>query len=131
MTDIHNLDDYIIEYYNKWHETRYKNTDYLEFITKILHLLLLACVFLGPFMPHHILPYYIICSIFLVTSWHIFGGCVLTQPFGNKQLVPLSNKRKDKMLAIWILIAIIGFVYKPLSLFNIVKNIVNYLDQYN
>ena len=131
IKDIDNLDDYIVEYYNKWSTTRYGETGYIEYLTKIFHLLLIVIILTGPFLPHQILPYYIIGIIFLVLSWHIFDGCVLTKPYGNKQLVPLSDNRKGKMLATLLLFAIIGFSYKPLSLYNIIKSIIDYLDQYN
>ena len=129
--DLDNLDDHLVEYFNKWKETRYNNTGYLEFIVKILHLFILIGVLIGPFLPHKLLPVYIINIIFLYISWKIFGGCVLTQPFDNKQLVPLSNKRKGKILAVLLLIAIIGFVYKSFAPYNLITNTVKYFDQYH
>jgi len=137
--NIENLDDYIVKYLVKWFNVIYDNN--MNLIEKIVviflhffHVIIILFNIFGAFLPPSLLKLYIFFTLLLVSSWYIFGKCMIlfyTYKIDNREydFLPLNNKTRMTILGIFFLWAIIGILFPNLSLFYISKNIINNLNK--
>lgn len=137
--NIENLDDYIIKYLIKWFHVIYDHK--LNISEKIViiffhifHILVILFNFLGAFLPPKLLKIYIFFTMMLLSSWYIFGKCMIlfyTYQIDKRDydFLPLNNKTRLIILGIFFIWAIIGILSPKLSLFRISKFIINNLNQ--
>ena len=137
--NIENLDDYIIKYLIKWFHIIYDHK--LNISEKIViiffhifHILVILFNFLGAFLPPKLLKIYIFFTMMLLSSWYIFGKCMIlfyTYQIDKRDydFLPLNNKTRLIILGIFFIWAIIGILSPKLSLFRISKFIINNLNK--
>ena len=137
--NIENLDDYIIKYLIKWFHIIYDHK--LNISEKIViiffhifHILVILFNFLGAFLPPKLLKVYIFFTMMLLSSWYIFGKCMIlfyTYQIDKRDydFLPLNNKTRLIILGIFFIWAIIGILSPKLSLFRISKFIINNLNK--
>ena len=128
MNDIDNLDDYLINYFNKWKNSRYSNIGTCEFIIKLFHLLVVLYILFGVLLPYKLTIPYILCLIMLLISWKLFDGCLLTLLFNKTYFIPLSKGRAEQIICVLLIIACFNYTYPSYSLFNIIYGIMEYLN---
>lgn len=124
-----NFDEYLIEYFDKWKNTHYSDIGLCELIMKMFHVIIVLYILLGIFLPHKIVPFYILCLLLLLISWKVFGGCLITLIFNKTSFVPISNGKKEQIIYILLLISILNYTYPQYSLFNIIYSVMDKLNK--
>jgi hypothetical protein len=137
--NIENLDDYIIKYLIKWFQAIYDNKLNISekiviIFLHIFHIIVILFNFLGAFLPPKLLKIYIFFTMMLLSSWYIFGKCMIlfyTYQIDKRDydFLPLNNKTRLIILGVFFTWAIIGILSPNLSLFRISKFIINSVNK--
>ena len=91
----------------------------------IIHILGVIIILLGILLPPHLLKYYIVYSIFIYFSYVLLDNrcfmTVLANYIGKKNYNALCIKmnKARKFLVLYIMIAILFFLYPQYSIFNV------------
>ena len=128
MNKLDNFDEYLKEYFNKWANIHYTDAGLFEYLVNILHIIIILWVITGPFLPHKIIPFYIISVLLMILSWFIVGKCILDIPFGKGQFFPISFRMKMTGIGIILIITVINYLFPKYSLFNAVFSTITYLN---
>jgi hypothetical protein len=137
--NIENLDDYIIKYLIKWFHVIYDNKmnipeKFVIIFLHVCHIIVILFNVLGAFLPPKLLKIYIFFTMMLLSSWYIFGKCMIlfyTYQIDKREydFLPLNNKTRLIILGVFFTWAIIGMLSPNLSLFRISKFIINSLNK--
>lgn len=138
--NIQNLDEYLFDYIIKWVSMIYDEK--LNILDKtvivflhFIHVLIIIFNVIGAFLPPKLLKIYIIFTLFLVSSWYIFGKCMVlyyTYQIDKRDydFLPLNHKTRISILSFFFIWAIIGINIPDYSLFRISKLIINTINNY-
>lgn len=112
---------------------------YLTFCVELIHLIFAIMMYtFALFLPHKLLPYYIILVIIVGILWKIFDGCFLTIMFQKLNSVhpqvrgplPLSKYFLEKITIIYLCVAILFYKYPEFSFFRLLKKIIDLLAKH-
>ena len=112
---------------------------YVTFCIELIHLICATMLYtFALFLPHKLLPYYIIIVIIIGVSWYIFNGCILTIMLQKLNGVhpqvrgpfPLSKYFLRKVTLIYLCIAIFFYKYPQFSFFRILKKMIDLLAKH-
>lgn len=126
------FDQYILNYCYKWKQIHFTDEcSYIDYLIKLFHLFLIIPIISGPFLPSQLIPYYLVFIVLLQFSRYIFGGCILSLMYNQKESIPFTDKNRLRILTFLVSLSIFFYIFPQYSIFNGIYKLVNYAHKYH
>ena len=145
MSNIVELDQILYKYFSKSFRTftSHDNSfiNFLVIILRLIHIVGILFLFFGFLLPSKFRDYHIIFTLKSILLWYIFDNkCYITILInllkGNseedyEEFLPLSYEATTFTAFLVLTISLYSLCYPDYSPFNLIKDLINYLDSLN